>query len=243
MKYYFITGVSKGIGKALVNDLLKQDDIKIYGYSRTQPDITNNNFEWIAIDLSKTNTVIDFNFPDLNLKKDDTLYLVNNAAIIGDINFTGKKDNKTIADTYNVNIIAPAILTNKFLDKYGNLQNHKIIFNVSSGAGRHPIVSWADYCATKAAMDMLSNTIKEELDIEIYPNTYIFSVAPGIVDTQMQNEIRLAGKEKFPHHEIFVEYKEKNLLWTPETVAEKLIYIMHNPDKFDRHILLDIRDL
>ena len=242
MRYCFITGVSRGIGKALALILLEDEATKVFGYSRTNPEINDDRFEWYYTDLSDTSQIKEFDFPEISLEKNDEVILINNAAIIGDINFSGKKDNNKIIDTYTVNIIAPSIIINKFMGAFCNTPANKTIMNISSGAGRHPIVSWSDYCATKSAMDMLSETIAEELEYGTCNNTKIFSVAPGIVDTAMQEEIRLSGKEKFPHHETFVNYKTNNLLWPPDKVTSVLKDILDNPGDYNS-VLLDVREL
>jgi benzil reductase ((S)-benzoin forming) len=242
MEYYFITGVSRGLGKALALTLLEESNTKVFGYSRSNPEINDENFEWYFADFSNNDEILNFEFPEINFSENDKIILINNAAIIGDINFTGNKNNQKIIDTYTVNIIAPAVLTNKFMNKFCNTSAQKIIMNISSGAGRHPIVSWADYCATKAAMDMLSQTIKEEIDFGSCTNTKIFSVAPGIVDTKMQEDIRNSGPDRFPYHKTFVEYKENNLLWSPEKVSGLLLQIIKNTENSD-NVLLDVREL
>jgi NAD(P)-dependent dehydrogenase (short-subunit alcohol dehydrogenase family) len=65
----------------------------------------------------------------------------------------------------------------------------KIILT-SSGAARHSYAGWGAYCATKAALKSLGDTLAvEEEDITT------ISVEPGTVDTDMQKDIR----EKFLH--------------------------------------------
>ncbi len=241
MKYYYITGVSRGLGKALAIATAEEENTKVFGFSRNNPELNYENFEWYFADFSKNNEIENFEFPEINVTADDTVILVNNAAIIGDINFTGNKDNSKIIETYTVNIIAPAVLTNKFMNKFCNTPAKKIIMNISSGAGRHPIVSWADYCATKAAMDMYSQTVKEEISFGSCTETRIFSVAPGIIDTKMQENIRNSSPERFPYYDTFVEYKQNNLLWPPEKVADIILQILNNPDDYD-NVLLDVRE-
>ncbi len=241
MNIFLITGVSRGIGKALALKALESPENKVFGFSRTQPEIFDSNFEWYHTDLSNIEEIKQFEFPDIQDYNPSKIILINNAAVIGDINFSGKKSADKIIKTYTTNIISVSVLINTFMKNFCQHDSEKLIINVSSGAGRHPIVSWSDYCATKSAMDMLSETIKEELSFGSCPGTSIFSVAPGIVDTTMQEEIRKSGKEKFPYHNTFVEYKNSGALWTPEFVAEKFFKLIDNPENFDNTIL-DIRD-
>ncbi len=241
MNVFFITGVSRGIGKALALKALENRGNKVFGFSRTNPEIFDGNFEWYHTDLANIEEIKNFEFPDIQEHNPSKIVLINNAAVIGDINFSGKKSADKIIATYTTNIISVSVLINTFMKSFCKYDSGKLIINVSSGAGRHPIVSWSDYCATKSAMDMLSETINEELSFGSCPNTSIFSVAPGIVDTAMQEEIRESGSERFPYHGTFVEYKNTGALWTPDFVAEKFFKIIEHPADFD-NVLLDIRD-
>jgi len=240
-QYFFITGVSRGIGKSLATKALENPKNKVYGFSRNNPEIFDNNFEWYHTDLSDTNTLLNFEFPEISNLNLSKIILINNAAIIGDINFSGKKEPNKIIKTYTTNIIATSILINNFMKKFCHCNCQKLIINISSGAGRHPIASWSDYCATKSAMDMLSETINEELSFGSCSNTKIFSIAPGIVDTDMQKDIRKSNKERFPYYETFVEYKNTGALWSPDFVAEKFFDIIENTEKYTE-VILDIRD-
>ena len=69
------------------------------------------------------------------------------------------------------------------------------VFNVSSGAGRRAYFSWSAYCAGKAAVDRLSECLALE---EKRAGTRVLSVAPGIIDTGMQAQIRASTAEQFP---------------------------------------------
>ncbi|EOG1931193.1 SDR family oxidoreductase [Providencia stuartii] len=55
-KKFLVYGVSKGLGKALIEGIPTAQDT-IYGVSRSMPSFSNNNFHWIQADLSETNSV------------------------------------------------------------------------------------------------------------------------------------------------------------------------------------------
>ena len=244
MEYYFITGSSYGIGKHLTEQLLRRDNVKVHGFSRHQT-ITHPHYSHHTIDLSKLDELKTFSFPE-PVSTPEKIILVNNAGIIGDINFIGHKSTDKIIDTFTVNTIAPSILINQFLKQFSTMNDtEKLILNISSGAGRHSIAVWADYCASKAALDMYSEVFEEE---QVYrvdngePHTRIFSIAPGIIDTNMQKEIRATDKNRFPYHETFVNYHHNKLLTPPEETARKLTDIIDNPAKYEE-VILDLRHL
>lgn len=70
----------------------------------------------------------------------------------------------------------------------------------------------------------------------------VFSVAPGIVDTQMQDKIREADEMDFSNVSAFVNYKKENQLDAPEKTAELLMKIINNPQKYNK-VLLDVREI
>jgi benzil reductase ((S)-benzoin forming) len=75
------------------------------------------------------------------------------------------------------------------------------IVHISSGAGRTAYPGWSIYCATKAALDHHARTVVLDANRALR----ICSVAPGVIDTGMQAEIRGSGEEKFPLREKFEE--------------------------------------
>jgi len=221
----YITGTSSGIGKALAEQLLEEGHTVI-GLSRKQS-IQHLNYDHVKIDLSDLKSVNQFDF-SLNLVED--VVLVNNAGIIGAIKPIGQHIGEEIIELANVNIIAPQILVNKFINKYQGFNNKYQIVNMSSGAGKHPIDAWSTYCASKAAIDLFSETIAQELKSRNYHNWHVFSIAPGVVDTPMQSEIRLSSPKAFLNRQKFIDLKDNNELETPESVAQKLYDVILDPN-------------
>ncbi len=238
MNYYFITGASKGLGKALTELLLEDDNNVVYGLSRTNT-TQHFNYTHIEIDLSSPEKVESFQFPEL--KDANKVVLVNNAGMVGDVKYVGNIDNRKIIDCYNLNLIAPAILTNNFIAAYNNSSVKKLIINVSSGAGRHPIDGWNVYCSTKAGMDMFSQVLNEENKIN-ESNIEVLSLAPGIIDTGMQTEIRSADVNEFSGLEKFIDYKENGDLVQPEITAQQVLTFIKNPN-IATNVLCSVRDL
>ncbi|PKP38442.1 MAG: short-chain dehydrogenase, partial [Bacteroidetes bacterium HGW-Bacteroidetes-15] len=109
MHYFFITGSSKGLGKALAELILSNENNFVYGISRTNT-ISHQQFQHLKLDLADLDAVQQFQYPEL---KDATaITLVNNAGIVGDIKHLGNLDAEKIISTYSINLISPTILTN-----------------------------------------------------------------------------------------------------------------------------------
>ncbi|MBN1252855.1 MAG: SDR family NAD(P)-dependent oxidoreductase [Bacteroidales bacterium] len=238
MNYFFITGTSSGIGFALANEILKNENNYIIGFSRNN-NISHQRYEHINLDLSKPEIVKNYKFIDII--DAESVTLINNSGVIGDVKHIGNIDNNSIISTFNVNSISPAILINNFIKTYKNFSGKKIIINISSGAARHAIESWSSYCASKSALDMFSLVAKADSDKKLY-GFKIFSIAPGIVDTNMQNQIRETDKNDFSLLNTFVQYKNDNLLEKPQYTANQLVKIIKNPEKYN-NVILDLREI
>ncbi len=242
MKYYFITGTSRGIGKAITENLLKENSVKVFGLSRTCS-INKDNYEHINIDLSETRSLNLFKFPEL--KDAEEIILINNSGVLGELDKVGNISNESIINALNVNTIAPLILMNKFIGIYQNYTNKRVIINISSGAGRRPVSSWGTYCASKSGLDMFSQVAGEEQKkISETNRINIFSIAPGIVDTKMQEEIRAVKKEKFAEVDKFIQFKKEILLFSPEFVANKLLNFITDisENSLNNKVLIDLRN-
>lgn len=235
---YFITGSSKGLGKALCELVLNEPNNVVYGIARTKT-IEHANYVHLTKDLSNLADVESVKFPAI--EDAQQFILVNNAGMVGDVKHVGNIDNKAIIDSYNLNLIAPAILSNNFIKTYRNTAAEKTIINVSSGAGRHPIDGWNVYCSTKAGLDMFSQVLNEEISID-QSNIRVLSLAPGIIDTGMQTEIRSASKKEFSGLEKFIEYKANGDLTNPETTAHQVLRFI-NEKTLANDVLCSVRDL
>lgn len=237
MDYYFITGSSKGLGRSLTELLLNDENNFIYGISRTN-NINHEQFQHIQIDLTDLDAVKQFQFPEL--KNATSITLVNNAGIVGDIKYLGNLDCDKIISTYNLNLITPTLLINQLLKAYNN-DVKKLVLNISSGAGRSPIDGWNVYCATKAGLDMLSMVFKEEINNKSL-NVTVLSLAPGIIDTGMQEFIRKADEANFSNIERFIEYKNNGDLADPISTA-KLVAKFISDKTLQGNTICSVRDI
>lgn len=232
MNVYFVTGSSKGLGKALCELLLTNPENRVIGLARSSA-IEHERYEHRKLDLTDLEAVAAFEFTAL--PECERMVLVNNAGSIGEIKPNGKLDAQAIALNYDLNISAPSILCNAFIRAFQQNSGQRIIINVSSGAAQNAIASWSGYCAAKAALEMYSRVIAEEQKSQPNP-IRILSVAPGIVDTGMQVAIRSANPEEFSRHADFINYHESGQLASAQDVAEKYRYIIDHVDDFSETV-------
>jgi benzil reductase ((S)-benzoin forming) len=245
LNYYYITGTSRGIGKAFAEHLLQNPSNKVIGISRERT-LEHTNYSHFYLDLSDPIAIKDFKFElHAHAKK---IYLINNAGSLGFIKPVGSLDADIIIKNYTLNLIAPSVLTNAFMCCYSGIDAEKVIVNVSSGAGKKPIDGWAVYCASKAGLDMFSRVVDAEQKLKaehaftsIHKGFKIFSIAPGVVDTEMQCEIRNSSKEHFSQLDHFISYKLNHQLSDPATVSKKYFEILANVGEL-KEVLLSIKD-
>jgi len=236
MEYYFITGTSKGIGKALTEAALQNDNTYVYGISRNCA-VKHARYHHLHFDLSDT-TALRNNLHKVfvSLKAPEKIVLVNNAGVLGEIGYIGSQPTDNFEFVFDVNVIGPAILMNTFLSAYYDQKCPKVILNISSGAGKRPMDGWSAYCASKAALDMLSLTCQKEQDL-LGTGVKVYSLAPGVVDTAMQAHIREAESDQFSELERFKGLKENKELLEPETVGNKLFKFIQNTDPYKEVML------
>lgn len=118
---------------------------------------------------------------------------------------------------YRINLFAPLSLVSNAIP-YLRTTSGRVVF-VSSGASVSNYSGWAAYGSSKAALNHLASSIAfEESSI------FAISVAPGIVDTSMQVDIRekFVGGMSAEQHEKFIGLKESGNLLHPDVPGEVL---------------------
>lgn len=232
-KLAIITGTGGGLGRSLSLTLINKG-YTVFGYSRTN-EIKHTSFFFKKIDLSNPLEVKKIKLPNKD-KEFEEVVLINNAATIGNILPINLKSQDDTIYEYNLNIIAPSLLCSNFISSY--TKSKKIIINISSGAANNQIASWNNYCAAKSALEMFTKVLKEEK----HKDLKVFSVQPGVIDTNMQEEIRKAKPQFFPLLKKFLKYKQHNQLEKPELVAQKILFIIKNSHKISKNIV-SVRDI
>lgn len=230
---YIVTGVSRGLGKAIVEELLGRKE-HVIGIGRTHS-FDHPNFSFLECDFSTPDKIENLEFPQLK----GTVTLINNAGIIGDIKRISDQKNLDLEHVMAVNVISPMQLTQLIYGKVES-KNDFTLVNISSGAANRAIPSWSSYCASKAALNMLTETFYlEEIEKGNHPKVY--AVAPGVIDTDMQTQIRSAEKSDFSALENFQELKNSNSLFSVTEASNRLLALIDKP--FTGQIQQDLRTI
>jgi len=166
--------------------------------------------------------------------------LINNAGLLPRVAPLAAVPASDLADALRVDLEAPMLLTSAFLRATQNWKAQRKVLSISSGLGRRAMASQAAYCAAKAGMDHFTRCVAlEEAD---KPNgAKVCSLAPGVIDTDMQIQLRSADARQFPDIGNFIGMKEKGVLSTPSDAAARVLAVLSRPD-FGSKPVADVRD-
>lgn len=238
MDIIIITGASKGIGQQLLSQF-KETGATVYGMARTNPDQLHTMYEVDVSDCEKATAILG-GIVGQHLDEASSFTLINNAGVVDPISLVGSLDTQKVEQAIKVNLTAPIHLMNTFIDTLKDFKGTKKIMNISSGAGRSVYEGWGIYCTTKAGLDQFSRVIALEQKMADYP-TGIVSIAPGIIDTGMQETIRSSSEQQFPHLKRFEAYKREGQLSSAYETAEKLVRFVNEVDFLEIDPIADIR--
>lgn len=244
--YVILTGASRGIGAALAQGLLKPGTRLVTLARRTDEALAKRaselgaELEQIAVDLSDSRaaTEVAQRLGDTVPHGAKRYLLINNAGTLAPVARAADiVQAPAVAAAFGLNVTAVMLLSAHFLRAVEPLAADRRILNISSGAGRNPNPGWAVYCATKAALDMYSRVVKAEQGAD---GVRIVSLAPGVVDTDMQASIRASDPQSFPALERFKALHENGQLASVSNVAQRILQYL-NRDDFGSTEIDDIR--
>lgn len=215
-KVFIITGANRGLGEALVSELIKEPSNLIISISRSQ---TNNQatyegsrFHFLETNLSEPSIHKKLNVLTQLIDR-QAIYFLNNASIIEPITKIENVKDQDIEHTLAVNIVAASSLVKFILKHFKN--NSITCINISSGAAHSAIRNWSLYCSSKAFMDMFFKVAQTE-----YPEYRFHSIDPGVMDTGMQKSIR---ESDFPDIANFQALKKDGKLKSARTAALEIL--------------------
>ena len=241
-KIIIITGGNKGLGLGIAEEYHK-NGYRVISIARTKIE-KRYTVEQYQCDLSKPETIENIFreiFSHLDKNNTTNLTLVNNAGILGSINTLENLSPEDISQTIQVNLIAPLIVSSLFIKLSKDWNCKKQIINISSGAAINPYESWSTYCSSKSGLDMMTKVISKEQK-ETKNQVSIVSIYPGVVDTNMQFQIRNSSKDNFKSIQRFIDYYEQGELFTPQQVAYK-IYKLDISGELKNGRILDVRNI
>ncbi len=222
-KTALITGASRGIGFALVQQLL-EDNIHVIAIVRNKASLEAltqkypHHLDIIQADLSSPEGILSI---QAKIKAPRIDYLVHNAAVIEPL---GKEalinaSPEALQKILTVNLMAPVLLTASLKDK---LTKGSRILNVSSRAGEKAYPGLSMYCITKAGLDMHTTSLQLDKPLGILAAF----VHPGEVETGIQGNLRDHDVKEFPYAVFFQQNLAEKKLMPAETSAKFLKWLL-----------------
>jgi len=244
-----LTGASRGMGLAMARQLLAAGHDLLCISRKTnealaqQADSAGRRCEQWPQDLARADAAAAR--LETWLKAQDSaglacVTLINNAGLIPHIAPVDDIPAEQLAEAMRVDLEAPILLAGAFLRATAGWTAPRRILNISSGLGRRAMASQAAYCAAKAGMDHFSRCVALE-QAKLANGARICALAPGVIDTDMQVQLRSADPGRFPDMGNFVGLKEKGMLSSPEEAAQRVLAFLERPD-FGVHPVADVRD-
>jgi len=249
-----LTGASRGMGLAMARQLLAPDR-HLLCISRQ----ANSELEVLAVQKGAAVTLWSQDLADTQgsakrlqawLKELDatrlaSATLINNAGVIPRIGPLDDCPPEDLSNALRVGLEAPMQLTAAFLRATGawvaaGWQGPRKVLNISSGLGRRAMAAQAPYCAAKAGMDHFTRC--SALDEAQRPHgARLVSLAPGVIDTDMQVQLRAGDPTAFPDHQRFVDLQQQGQLTSPDEAAAHVLAWLERPD-FGEQPVADVRD-
>ncbi|KQV49381.1 hypothetical protein ASC95_17425 [Pelomonas sp. Root1217] len=233
MHLYIVTGSSRGLGAALVQRLTQADNIVIGIARKANPALQAE--QW-TLDLADPVAAAERLQAWLRANKHwDSATLINNAALLSEPGPLAASPLDGLSSALRVGLEAPTLLSRVFLAETAGIPIRRIL-NISSGLGRRAMAGSAAYCAIKAGLDHLSRALALE-----EPSVGVVSLAPGVIDTDMQVQLRGADPTRFPEQTRFQGLKDGGQLQTADDTAAAIVRFLMRPD-FGKTVVSDIRD-
>ena len=245
---YILTGASRGMGLAMAQQLLKPGNVLLCISRNVNPDLATAAqkadvplTQWMQ-DLADGAGASDRLREWLNSQNPAdfaSVSLINNAGVIPPIVPLRQSNPADLALALRVGLEAPMALSAAFLGGTHSWPVPRKVLNISSGLGRYPMASQAGYCAAKAGMDHFTRCLA--LDEALHANgAKVCALAPGVIDTDMQVQLRGAAGEAFPDQSKFLQLKAQGQLSSPEAAAENVLRFLASAD-FGREPVADVR--
>lgn len=233
-KVAVITGASRGLGAGLAERFLHRG-LNVAACARHRPELAGDETRLLtlAADVTDSDTMAQLcNAAVARFGRVDVW--INNAGLLAPMGPLRDNDPAAFALHMQVNIVGVFNGSRAFIRHVHARGGGGVLLNISSGAARSAYAGWSAYCAGKAAVDRMSESIALE---EADSGLRVHAVAPGIIDTDMQTMIRASTPEQFPRVQKFLDLKAKNAFNSPVFVADRLLELAFDPAAADTPVL------
>jgi benzil reductase ((S)-benzoin forming) len=247
MQYHLtiLTGASRGLGAAMAEQLLKTGHrlVTLSRHTASLWVVSGSDLEQWAMDLADPAPAaarLEHWLATQDPAALASATLINNAAALSTPSPLEHQSADELQRALRVGLEAPLLLSAAFLRATAAWQAPRKLLFISSGLGRRAMAGSAAYCAIKAGMDHLARSIALE-QAALANGARAVSLAPGVIDTDMQVQLRGADPALFPAQANFAALKNEGKLDTPAQAAAKVLAYLGRPD-FGANPVADVRD-
>ena len=226
-----LTGASRGMGHAMAEQLLQRGAHLLCISRQTSADLAalaqerGATLEQWGADLADAAPVADRLAKWLGAINPSALAnatLINNAGVISAVTPLRNGESADVANALRVGLEAPMLLCAAFLKATQGWAMPRKVLNISSGLGRRAMASSGAYCAAKAGMDHFTRCLALEEALQAH-GAKVCSLAPGVVDTDMQVQLRGADPKAFPDLANFAGLHAQGQLASPQAAAARVL--------------------
>ncbi len=232
----FITGTSSGIGHALALEYLRKGH-RVYGVSRhVKKDLEAfDTFHFLQQDISRFDELAT-NLSGFLQHVDRIDLVILNAGILPQISDLGSTGMEEIRRVMNINVWANKVIIDSLFTGTRKVMQ---VVAVSSGASVSGSRGWNAYALSKATLNMLIDLYSKE-----HTETHFIALAPGIINTGMQEYIRsLPDPEKYPVVKRLTRLYEESKMMEVEEAVPKLIRSFSRVRELESGSFADVRKL
>ena len=246
---YILTGASRGMGLAMAEQLVDAGHALLCISRKTNPALasraaksgaTLEQWEQDLADPVAAAARLEAWLSARGTAAFASATLINNAGMIPQIAPISGIAAPDISVALRVGLEAPMLLSGAFLRATQAWACPKKLLNISSGLGRRAMASQSPYCAAKAGMDHFTRCVALEETAKPH-GAKVCSLAPGVIDTDMQVQLRGADSAAFPDIGNFIGMKDKGQLSTPAEAGARVLAFLARPD-FGANPVADVRD-
>jgi benzil reductase ((S)-benzoin forming) len=169
----------------------------------------------------------------------DRAVFIHAAGTLNPIGFAGEVNFDAYVNNVVLNSAAGQVLGHSFLSAMRDRPGTHDLVMISSGASTNDYPGWSAYGAGKAALDQWVRYAGAEQMLR--GGVRVVAIAPGVMDTDMQAEIRSMSEEAFPRVQRFRDPHQDGKLVDPQDAARRLWHAVGAG--LDPGTVLDLRDL
>ncbi|MFZ4622870.1 MAG: SDR family NAD(P)-dependent oxidoreductase [Rhodoferax sp.] len=243
-----ITGASRGMGLAMAQQLIHPQQ-RLLCISRGSSDALAQAADQAGADLTQWQADLADATPvaarlgqwlaNQAAPEISSVTLINNAGVIPPIVPLHAADPLELVRALRVGLEAPLVMTAAFLAATRAWTAKRQVLNISSGLGRHPMASQSAYCAVKAGMDHFTRCLAQD-EVRQANGARVCALAPGVIDTDMQQQLRNAHPLDFPDQASFVQLKQAGQLTSAQDAAARVLAYLNRTD-FGSQPVADVR--